>query len=104
MTYNFQDLAYASGHPVTSGVLKAQNSDFRVDEIMPIVPSGEGEHLWLKIQKDGSNTDWVAQQLAKLAGVKSMSVSYAGMKDRHAVTTQWFSLHLPGMEDPDFQI
>lgn len=102
MEYDFQSLAYANHKPVTQGRLKALNSDFRVDEIMPIIASGEGEHLWLKIEKDGSNTDWVAQQLAKLAGVKSMAVSYAGMKDRHAVTTQWFSLHLPGMDDPDF--
>jgi len=102
MQYNFNELAFSQGEPKTSGHLKAQNSDFCVDEIMPIQTSGEGEHLWMLIEKDGSNTDWVAQQLAKHAGVKSMGVSYAGMKDRHAVTTQWFSLHLPGMDDPDF--
>jgi len=102
MQYCFNDLAYAHGVPDAQGRLKAQNADFRVDEIMPIETSGEGEHLWLKIQKDGANTDWVAQQLAKAAGLKSMAVSYAGMKDRHAITTQWFSLHLPGMDDPDF--
>ena len=102
MEYDFQKLSHAYAKPTTSGHLKAQNSDFKVDEIMPVQTSGEGEHLWLKIEKDGSNTDWVAQTLAKHAGLKSMAVSYAGMKDRHAVTTQWFSLHLPGMEDPDF--
>jgi len=102
MQYSFKDLAYAYGKPEIRGKLKAQNSDFRVDEIMPVQTSGEGEHLWLMIEKNGSNTDWVAQQLAKHAGVKSMAVSYAGMKDRHAITTQWFSLHLPGMDDPDF--
>jgi len=102
MHYNFYDLAYAYTKPEIRGRLKAQNSDFRVDEIMPVKTSGEGEHLWLMIEKNGSNTDWVAQQLAKHAGVKSMAVSYAGMKDRHAITTQWFSLHLPGMDDPDF--
>ena len=102
MQYDFQTLAHAYGKSTTNGHLKAQNSDFKVDEIMPVQTSGEGEHLWLKIEKDGSNTDWVAQQLARHAGLKSMAVSYAGMKDRHAVTTQWFSLHLPGMEDPDF--
>lgn len=102
MLYSFNDLAYAYGKPTTSGRIKVQNSDFRVDEIMQIQTSGEGEHLWMLIEKDGSNTDWVAQQLAKHAGLKSMAVSYAGMKDRHAVTTQWFSLHLPGMDDPDF--
>ncbi len=102
MQYHFNELAYAYDKPEISGRLKVQNSDFRVDEIMPIQTSGEGEHLWMLIEKDGANTDWVAQQLAKHAGLKSMAVSYAGMKDRHAVTTQWFSLHLPGMEDPDF--
>ena len=102
MKYHFDDLAYAYDKPDIKGRLKEQNSDFRVDEIMPIETSGEGEHLWLKIEKNGANTDWVAQQLAKCADVKSMAVSYAGMKDRHAVTTQWFSLHLPGMDDPDF--
>lgn len=102
MQYDFQALAYAYAKPTTSGHLKAQNSDFKVDEIMPVQTSGTGEHLWLKIEKNGSNTDWVAQQLARHAGLKSMAVSYAGMKDRHAITTQWFSLHLPGMEDPDF--
>ncbi|MCW8936267.1 MAG: tRNA pseudouridine(13) synthase TruD [Gammaproteobacteria bacterium] len=102
MQYSFNELTFAYGSPKTKGRLKAQNSDFRVDEIMPVETSGEGEHLWLLIEKDGSNTDWVAQQLAKFCGLKSMAVSYAGMKDRHAVTTQWFSLHLPGMDNPDF--
>lgn len=102
MDYRFQDLVYANGKPAITGTLKGQNSDFCVDEIMTIIPSGEGEHLWVKIEKNGSNTDWVAQQLAKVAGIKPMAVSYAGMKDRHAVTTQWFSLHLPGLENPDF--
>ncbi len=104
MSYSFHELAYAYGRPRSEGRLKAQNSDFRVDEIMPVEPSGHGEHLWLKVEKDGSNTDWVAQQLAKVAGVKSMAVSYAGMKDRHAITTQWFSIHLPGIDDPDFSM
>jgi len=102
MGYSFSELSYALAQPSVAGCLKTKNSDFRVDEIMPVVPSGEGEHLWLKVVKDGSNTDWVAQQLAKFAGIKSNLVSYAGMKDRHAVTTQWFSLHLAGLENPDF--
>ncbi len=102
MDYSFSKLGYAFAQPSATGCLKAKNSDFCVDEIMPVVPSGEGEHLWIRVVKDGSNTDWVAQQLAKFADIKSNQVSYAGMKDRHAVTTQWFSLHLPGLENPDF--
>ena len=68
---------------------------------MPVVPSGQGEHLWLQIRKTGCNTDWLARQLAQWAQVKAMAVSYAGLKDRHGVTTQWFSIHLPGQADPD---
>jgi len=101
MKYAFHELAYANPELGIRGTLKAQNADFCVDEIMPVIPSGEGEHLWLKVEKNGSNTDWVAQQLAKIAGLKPMAVSYAGMKDRHAISTQWFSLHMPGMQDPD---
>lgn len=87
-----------------NGRLKSCNEDFRVDEIMPVSPSGEGEHLWLLIEKNGENTDWVAKALARHISVKPMAVSYAGLKDRHAVTTQWFSIHLPGMPDPDLSV
>jgi len=99
--YKFTDLAKAYGESPIKGRIKSANTDFKVDEIMPIQPSGQGEHLWLHIEKNGCNTDWLAQQLAKISGVKSMAVSYAGMKDRHAITTQWFSVHLPGQENPD---
>ncbi len=80
---------------------KQQPEDFRVDEFLPFELSGEGEHLWCQIRKRGCNTDWLAQQLAKLLAVKSVAMGYAGLKDRHAVTTQWFSIHLPGQADPD---
>lgn len=70
---------------------------------MPVTLSGEGEHLWLQVRKIGANTDWVATQLARAAGVAARDVSYAGLKDRHAVTTQWFSVQLPGKADPAWQ-
>ena len=65
---------------------------------MDIEPSGEGEHLWLLISKKDQNTSWVAGILAKLAGIKRNDVGYCGMKDRFAITTQWFSLHVPGRD------
>lgn len=99
--YSFNSLSYGFGQPIHTGILKASHEDFRVDEMMPVQPAGEGEHLWLHIEKKGCNTDWVAKQLARLAGVKAMAVSYAGLKDRHAITTQWFSIHLPGQADAD---
>jgi tRNA pseudouridine13 synthase len=99
--YQFSELARAYVEPPIKGRIKSSNADFVVEEIMPVAPSGQGEHLWLHIEKNGCNTDWLAQQLARVSGVKAMAVSYAGMKDRHAITTQWFSVHLPGQQDPD---
>ncbi|GGC98707.1 tRNA pseudouridine synthase D [Halopseudomonas salina] len=92
----------AWGEPCGRAVLKASPEDFRVAEVMDIKLSGAGEHLWLLIEKRNLNTEEVARQLARVAGVKLRDVSYAGMKDRLAVTSQWFSLQLPGREDPDF--
>ncbi len=55
-----------------------------------------------RFRKRNANTDWVARQIARVAGVRAGDVSYAGMKDRNAVTTQWFSVQLPGREMPDW--
>ena len=75
--------------------IKTSNQDFKVDEILDFEPSGTGEHLYLHLQKDGENTAFVGRALARAFGVSHSAVSYAGMKDRHAVTSQWFSVHLP---------
>jgi tRNA pseudouridine13 synthase len=85
------------------GIIRSQACDFKVDEISAFEPSGTGEHIFLHIEKTGENTDWVAGLLAKIAGVQKRDVSYAGMKDRHAISTQWFSIYLAGKEAPDFQ-
>jgi tRNA pseudouridine13 synthase len=86
-----------------SAKLKSVAEDFIVEENIALEFSGEGEHCWLYIRKRGCNTDWVAQQLAAYCGVKKMAVSYAGLKDRHAVTSQWFSVQLPGKPTPEWQ-
>ena len=103
-TPNDQDLLgpLAWGAPCGRAVLKSSPEDFRVTEIMDIELSGAGEHLWLLIEKRNQNTEEVARQLARASGVKLRDVSYAGIKDRRAVTSQWFSLQLPGRQDPDF--
>lgn len=85
-----------------SGRIRTNSEDFQVDEIQQFTPSGDGEHVWLHIKKTGENTDWVAGLLAKIAEVPRKDVSYAGMKDRHAVTTQWFSVQMPGREAPNW--
>lgn len=91
--------AYAA--PLT-GQFRVQPEDFIVNEQIDIALSGIGEHLWLQVRKTGANTDWVAGQIARCAQVPASEVGYAGLKDRHAVTTQWFSVQLPGKADPDF--
>jgi tRNA pseudouridine13 synthase len=85
-----------------SAKLKQQADDFIVEEHVAVELSGEGEHCWLYLQKSGCNTDWVAQRLARYCNMKKSAVSYAGLKDRHAVTSQWFSVHLPGKPTPDW--
>ena len=85
-----------------SAKIKSQADDFIVEENIAVEFSGEGEHCWLYIKKRECNTDWVAQQLARYCKVKKMAVSYAGLKDRHAVTSQWFSVQLPGKPTPDW--
>jgi len=92
-----------NANSLLSGVLRSQPEDFQVDEIQSFTPSGQGEHVWLHIQKTGENTEWVAGLLAKIAEVPRKNVSFAGMKDRNAVTTQWFSVQMPGREAPDWQ-
>lgn len=93
--------AFAYGRPENGAVLKAEPADFHVSEQHAFSLTGEGEHLWLWVEKIGQNTDWVAKQIAKWAGVTQKEVGIAGKKDRQAVTQQWMSLHLPGKQDPE---
>jgi tRNA pseudouridine13 synthase len=66
--------------------------DFEVTEHLPFEPEGEGNHLLLRVQKTGVNTERVAKDLARLAGCRPRDVGYAGLKDRHAVAVQHFSV------------
>lgn len=85
-----------------SAKLKVNVEDFVVEENISVEFSNDGEHCWIYVKKQGCNTDWVAQHLATYCGVKKMAVSYAGLKDRHAITSQWFSVQLPGKPTPDW--
>lgn len=98
-----QTLPYAFGGPPVKGRLRVRPEDFQVDEDLGFEPSGDGEHALLQIRKRNANTQWVATRLAEFAGVRPVAVGYAGLKDRRAVTTQWFSVQLPGREDPSWQ-
>ncbi|WP_395681976.1 tRNA pseudouridine(13) synthase TruD [Dokdonella sp.] len=95
-------LPYAHGGPPATGLLRAEMDDFRVDEVLGFEPTGSGEHAFLTIEKRGANTEWVARQLARAAGVAPVAVGFAGLKDRHAVTRQVFTVQLAGRLDPDW--
>jgi tRNA pseudouridine13 synthase len=90
------------GDPQVSAVIRAQPEDFHVLEIPLVEPSGEGVHLWLELEKRSANTNWVAEQLAAASGVALRDVGFAGMKDRHAVTSQWFSVSLQEASNSDW--
>jgi tRNA pseudouridine13 synthase len=96
------ELPYAHGGPPLSGVLRARAEDFQVDELLGFAPTGAGEHAFLTVEKRGANTEWVAKRLAAHVGVGPGSVGFAGLKDRHAVARQHFTVHLPGQADPDW--
>lgn len=80
------------GAPLGTARLRATADDFQVDEQLGFEPAGAGPHFLLRVRKRGANTDWVARQLAGAAQVRAMDVGYAGLKDRHAVTTQWYTV------------
>ena len=96
------DWARAHGPPLFVASIKSRPSDFVVTEILDIDLSGDGEHDWLWVEKSGANTAWVADQLARHAGVRSRDVGYAGLKDRHAITRQWFSVRRASGEGTDW--
>jgi len=83
--------AWGSG-PIATGALRTSSEDFKVDEILGFEAGGEGPHALLHVRKSGANTEWVARELARTAGCKPFDVGFAGLKDRNAVTTQYFTV------------
>lgn len=72
--------------------MRSTPEDFRVTEESLYPPTGEGNHTFLYVEKRGRTTEQVARELGQESGVSSRDVGYAGRKDRHAITRQWYSL------------
>ncbi|MBN1379880.1 MAG: tRNA pseudouridine(13) synthase TruD [Gammaproteobacteria bacterium] len=98
----FYNWSYAWGKPTVCGVIKSLPEHFLVSEQLRFEPEGSGEHVYLFVEKRDTNTDWVADKLAEVSGVAKRDVSYAGMKDRRAVTRQWYSVYLAAKSDPNW--
>jgi tRNA pseudouridine13 synthase len=86
------DWARAFGGPLCAATIRHEPSDFLVTENLAFEFTDSGDHDYLWVQKTGANTVWVARQLAAHAEARAADVGYAGLKDRHAITRQWFSV------------
>lgn len=98
---NSADLPQPMKPPIKQALYKAKPEDFVVNERLEVDFTGEGEHLWLHIKKSGINTAYLAKLLSEWADIPLRDVGYSGLKDRLALTTQWFSLRLPKKQKPD---
>jgi tRNA pseudouridine13 synthase len=93
---------YLETAPKATGQLKVEMADFQVTEKLGYEPTGQGEHIYLWVRKSGLNTAYLAEQIAKFARVSARDVTYAGRKDKYAITEQWFSVHKPGKAEFDW--
>jgi len=78
--------------PAATGRIRAVPDDFVVVEELGFEPAGEGEHLLVSVTKREKNTVEAAHWLSSISGASVRDIGYCGLKDRHAVTTQWFSV------------
>ena len=99
-------LARLLAPPLLRGMLKQNVTDFRVDEVLGFEPDGDGSHGLFLLEKQGMTTGQLAGFLSKATRVPERDIGFCGLKDKHAITTQWFSLPLPPKHpagtDPDW--
>jgi tRNA pseudouridine13 synthase len=84
------------------GIIKVRPEDFIVDEQPQYDPCGQGEHIYLYVEKSGLSTSQLIRILAQHFRVDDRAIGYAGMKDKHALTRQVISIHAPGKRIEDF--
>ncbi len=94
------DLPRASGPVTCQARFRSDAADFLVDERVDVPEHPTGAHWWLRITKTGLNTKDVVKALTEVSSARARRIGYAGLKDRHAVTTQWFSVPLENL-DPE---
>ena len=84
-------------------LIRCNPEDFLVDEQLGFAPDGQGEHVFLHIEKRGLTTPDLVERVSSLAGIHPRDIGYSGLKDRHAVTRQWVSVRMAGKAEPDWQ-
>jgi tRNA pseudouridine13 synthase len=96
--HHIDDLPFVYQQPSAVGTIRQKDADFEVTEHLAFEPSGQGEHLFVFVEKQNCNSQWLADELQKHFKLRSQDIGYAGKKDRHSLSRQWFSLHLPGKD------
>lgn len=91
-----QALPYITQEPGIGGKIKEKQEYFQVIEIPAYEPSGEGNHLYINFTKSGKTTHEVVDSIARVLNLDKNSVGVAGLKDKHALTTQTMSINLEG--------
>jgi tRNA pseudouridine13 synthase len=90
------DLPYLTAVlPGIGGTLRSTPEDFVVDEEPAYAATGNGDHVFIRIEKRGLTTPQAVERIARALNVQPRDVGVAGMKDRHAITRQWLSLPPP---------
>lgn len=79
------------GQPTWRAGLKATPESFRVDEVLGFEPTGAGNHWLVRLEKRDMTTGALVDWAAKVTGTRTRDIGFSGLKDRHAVTTQWLS-------------
>jgi tRNA pseudouridine13 synthase len=96
--------AYLHGKPAGKATFKHIPQDFVVTETLPFELTGEGENLYILIEKVGLNTQQVCQHIAKVFGRRLRDVGYAGLKDKQSVSRQWFSIQANVTQEIDLSV
>lgn len=102
MTLSTSHWSRLYGEALGSATLKQEIHDFIVEEQLGFEPTGEGEHIFLWLEKTNLNTAFVAEELAKFSKLALRDITYAGRKDKFALTRQWFGVHIANKKEPDW--
>ncbi|RDI94806.1 tRNA pseudouridine(13) synthase TruD [Meiothermus sp. QL-1] len=93
LRFDFDAYPYLTADlPGIEGSIRVRPADFQVFEVPAYAPAGEGEHLFLRVEKEGLTTRRVVELIAQRLGVEEGQIGVAGLKDKHALAQQYLSL------------
>ncbi len=101
--------SYLSSSPGIGGKLKKNVDDFFVEEIPIEIPKNKnGKNLCVKVKLRNWETNRFVKILSKLLGISRKRIRFTGMKDKRAVSVQYFCIvnfssnNLPKIRDVEY--